>query len=472
MGGGYYDRDVGTSSTSDGFSYTAYSSAAGSAMSQKALHADLSPHGRALTCTNESPIVVAMDVTRSRGDDSKIVYDKMPMLFGQLLMQGYLEDPAISFAAIGDATCDQAPLQVGGFATGTALDGWLTKLWLEEGGGGTGRESYELAAFFYARRAVVTGQGKGYFFFTGDEGFYPEVSGEQVARVLGGPPAADVPARDVFSELAREFHVFFVYPRKAADKRRGDIDAEIASRLRREGGKTGDVRVSLIWNTRNDLDLHVVAPSGEEIYYGHKSSRCRGELDVDMNVRGDSTKPVENIYWPAGGAPRGKYRVFVQNYAFHEPSRAEYDYRVEVYVAGTATRYDGKISSVKVNQPVCEFEFQGQAPGASAEAVYASYDDATILRQWGEVLPPENILVLDDSKAIVDAMLGAIALASGRRDLAAYLRDMKERGQTDERLAQVQGTLAALGEKAGLARGQVVGELPQGAAKRRRGKQD
>lgn len=468
MGGGYYDRDVGTSSTSDGFSYTAYSSAAGSAMSQKALHVDLSPAGRALTCTNRSPIVVAMDVTRSRGDDSKIVYDKMPMLFGQLLMQGYLEDPAISFSAIGDATCDQAPLQVAGFATGTALDGWLTKLWLEEGGGGTGRESYELAAFFYARRVVVTGQGKGYFFFTGDEGFYPEVSGEQVARLLGGAPGPDVPARDVFAELAREFHVFFVYPKKAADKRRGDIDAEIASRLRREGGKTGDVRVSLIWNTRNDLDLHVIPPSGEELYYAHKTSACRGELDVDMNVRGDSTKPVENIYWPAGGAPRGKYRVFVQNYAFHEPSRAEYDFRVEVYVAGTATRYDGKISSLKVNQPVCEFEFAGHAPGTSTESVYASYDDTTILRQWGEVLPRENILVLDDSKAIVDAMLGAIALVSGRRDLASYLRDMKERGQTDERLAQIQTTLAALGEKAGLAKGEVVGELPTGGPKKKR----
>jgi hypothetical protein len=468
MGGGYYDRDVGSSSTSDGFSYTAYSSAAGSAMSQKSLHPELSPLGRALTCTNKAPIVVAMDVTRSRGDDSKIVYDKMPMLFGQLLMQGYLEDPAISFAAIGDATCDQAPLQVASFATGTALDGWLTKLWLEEGGGGTGRESYELAAFFYARRAVVTGQEKGYFFFTGDEGFYPQVSGEQVARLLGGAAGPDVPARDVFAELAREFHVFFVYPKKAAEQRRGDIDAEVAARLRREGGKTGDVRVSLIWNNRNDLDLHVVPPSGEELYYAHKQSRCGGELDVDMNVRGDSTKPVENIYWPAGGAPRGKYRVYVQNYSYHEASGQAYDYTVEVYVAGVATRYQGRISGTRSNQTVCEFEFTGAAPGVSREAVYASYDDATILAQWGEVLPPERVLVLDDSKAIVDAMLGAIALASGRRDLPAYLRDMQERGQTAERVEQLRGTLAALGEKAGLAQARVTGELPQGGPKKQR----
>ena len=60
-----------------------------------------------------------MDVTSSRGDDSKILYDKPPMFFGQLLMQVYVEEIALSFAAIGDATdSDQAPLQICDFAQG------------------------------------------------------------------------------------------------------------------------------------------------------------------------------------------------------------------------------------------------------------------------------------------------------------------------------------------------------------------
>jgi len=37
---------------------------------------------------------------------------------------------------------------------------------------------------------------------------------------------------------------------------------------------------------------------------------------------------------------------------------------------------------------------------------------------------------------------------------------MQERGQTAERLEQIRGTLAALGEKAGLAQAHVTGELP------------
>lgn len=501
MGGGYYDRDVGEASASEGFAYSAYSAAANQAMSQRSLHPDLAPLGRRLVCRNKRPIVVAMDVTRSRGNDSKVVYDKMPMLFGQILMQGYLEDPAISFAAIGDATCDQAPLQVCDFASGTELDKWLTKIWLEEGGGGTGRESYELAAWFYARRAELQGGEKGVFFFTGDEGFYPEVSAEQVKRLFVGEAGAagaagstgggrgqrsalaarfsnlELPgdaspaaAKSVFQELASRFHVFFVYPRKKAEERRSDIDAEIAARLRREGGKTGDVRISLIWNNTNDLDLHVVAPSGEEIYYGHKKSICGGELDVDMNVRGESTKPVENVYWPPGGAPPGHYKVYVQNYAYHEPGGGEYDYTVEVVVGGKASHHEGKIkgSGKGSNRTVCEFDYSPVPRGAATDAVYASYDDATILAQWRDVLPPENVLVLDESKAIVDAMLGAIALVSGRRDLDGYAKDMKERGQTETRIAEIRETLAALAAASSTSQAEIKGELPKGGKKRRK----
>ena len=63
------------------------------------------------------------------------------------------------------------------------------------------------------------------------------------------------------------------------------------------------------------------------------------------------------------------------------------------------------------------------------------------------MLPPEHVLVMDDSKAVVDTMLGAIALVSGRRDLAGYLADMKTRLQTDDRIAELRRTLAALGAR-------------------------
>jgi hypothetical protein len=50
-----------------------------------------------------------------------------------------------------------------------------------------------------------------------------------------------------------------------------DIVDEIAVRRAREGGRVGDVTVTLIWNDQTDLDLHVYVPTGtgeEEIFYG------------------------------------------------------------------------------------------------------------------------------------------------------------------------------------------------------------
>lgn len=44
------------------------------------------------------------------------------MFYGQIMMQNYLSDPSISFCAIGDATSDEAPLQVTDFGQGKEID--------------------------------------------------------------------------------------------------------------------------------------------------------------------------------------------------------------------------------------------------------------------------------------------------------------------------------------------------------------
>ena len=82
-----------------------------------------------------------------------------------------------------------------------------------------------------------------------------------------------------------------------ADIVRDRPPADLRQRLQREGARGGEVQVSLAWNNVNDLDLHVICPSGEEISYRNMRSRCQGRLDVDMNVRGNrpwSERPVEN----------------------------------------------------------------------------------------------------------------------------------------------------------------------------------
>jgi len=66
---------------------------------------------------------------------------------------------------------------------------------------------------------------------------------------------------------------------------------------------TGDVQVTLRWNTPVDLDLHVIDPLGEEIYFRYTFSPSGGTLDVDANAGCTNDTPVENVFWPTGGAP-------------------------------------------------------------------------------------------------------------------------------------------------------------------------
>ncbi|MEP7125600.1 MAG: hypothetical protein ABJE95_32005 [Byssovorax sp.] len=485
MGGGSYSQDVAqtfrSSTEGDAFAVRAHQPGAGEA-TRRTVHPALNPFGKKREVNNETPIVVALDVTRSRGDDTKLMYEKLPMLMGQIELKGYVPNPGISFSAIGDATVDAAPLQVSQFEGDNRMDENLGRVWIEEGGGGTGQESYELCAYFYSRTNAVRlakGSGKkGYFFFIGDEGFYPKVDKEQVLKIIGDELPADLDSAEAFRRLHEKFHVLFIYPNKGIEQRKADIDAEIKTRVEAAGGQYAnvDIRASLLWNNRNDLDLHVIPPSGEEVYYGHKKSACGGWLDVDMNVGGETQKPVENVRWAKGTAPKGRYRVIVQNFGFKEqPSPT--DFRVEIEVAGVVKRFDGTVSprgETRAESNVLVYEFdhdpdaQRPAPAASAGDPYAQYSDDVILKQWATVIPAERILRIDDPRSIIDVLLGALAILEGTANLDGYLADMRSRNQTAERIAEVARALNGLGPVRGV--GSVDGPAPPPAGKPRAGR--
>lgn len=470
MGGGQYSFDVAREarSTPGGgerspFDYSGYATNVQEARQRREVHPLLNIRGRIRECLNQQAVVVALDVTRSRGDDAKVVYQKLPTLIGWLELQGYLPGAAIGFAAIGDAEADQAPVQISQWERDNRLDEALGQVWLEEGGGGSGQESYELVAYYYARhtRLALNAQGrKGYFFFIGDEGFYPWVQAAQVERLLGQRLERDFPSQQIFRELQEKFHTFLIFPKKSWQERKADIDAEIAQRVRAAGGRYDevDVRVSLLWNTHDDLDLHVIAPSGEEIWYNNKLSRCGGELDVDRNVRGETAKPVENIRWRRGEAPAGDYQVIVQNYRFHESRPAPVTYKVEVNVNGRISHYQGTISSkletgAQSNQGVCRFHFDPRQAikAAGAADTYAQYDERLILKQWEAVLPRDHILLLDDPQDIIEVIVGAIGLMEQRTDLDGYLAALDKTdsahgsGRRRTQIGQAIGGLALLG---------------------------
>lgn len=476
MGGGFYSQDVAQearSSNNDAFQRQAYTVNEGGTF-RRAVHPKINPYKTRREVNNQTPIVVALDVTRSRGDDTKLMYDKLPMLMGQIALQGYVQGPGISFAAIGDADADQAPLQVGQFEGDNRLDEVVSRMWIEEGGGGTGQESYELAAYYYSRTDLVQlrkGTGKkGYFFFVGDEGFYPTVKKEQIKRIIGDEVEADIPSAEAFRRLQEKFNVFLIFPKKSFAQRKSDIDAEIRQRVTAAGGLYDgvDIRASLIWNNRNDLDLHVVTPKNEHIYYGNKKALCGGFLDVDMNVRGETTKPVENVRWAKGTAPKGRYRVFVINYSFKEADHAPTPFKVELEINGEVQHVEGVISQkgeTGSDSSITVFEFDydpdkrkptEKKPGEPDP--YAQYSDEVILAQWATVIPRHHILRIDDPKSIIDVLLGALALSEGVRTLDTFVADLKHRETSPARIEQLRETLSVLNQAPTTA--SIEGEVP------------
>jgi hypothetical protein len=143
-----------------------------------------------------------------------------------------------------------------------------------------------------------------------------------------------------------------------------DLDKEIAGKLDKANAKSGDVQVSLYWQSKDDLDLHVMAPSGEAIYYGRRKSKCGGELDVDMNVNYGRAVAgaVENVYWPQGKAPAGTYKVYVHHYSHHGKQPGCLDpapFTVRVVIQGRAQLFRGQVSNREAAQrKVLVHEFQ------------------------------------------------------------------------------------------------------------------
>lgn len=142
------------------------------------------------------------------------------------------------------------------------------------------------------------------------------------------------------------------------------FSVEEQERLQQAGAKSGEVEIGLFWQNSNDLDLHVVDPRGERIYFGDRVSSTRGELDVDRNAScgGNVTnKPVEHIVWPPGFAPSGKYIVQVDYFQSCSSSNAT-AFSVTIGAPGYSKTIEGQISSDEHFKTVDEFDLGGPMP--------------------------------------------------------------------------------------------------------------
>ncbi len=168
----------------------------------------VSPLNKILETASENPIVVGIDVTGSMAHWPAEIFDRLPLLY-QTLSQ-YKPDLEISFCAIGDANCDSYPLQINSFGKGPVLDDHIRALAAEGGGGGQGRETYELFGHFMNTHVRMPNARSPFLIMFGDEGFYEKVSSDQVSTLIGDIQESDLDARTMWHELNRKFNIYML----------------------------------------------------------------------------------------------------------------------------------------------------------------------------------------------------------------------------------------------------------------------
>ena len=205
----------------------------------------------------------------------------MPMFYGQVMMQGYLTDPSVSFCAIGDATCDDAPLQITDFGQGVQIDQLLSKIYLEGGGGGGCDESYELAALFYASHCSLEDAEIPYFFVTGDEHFYTAIPPKIIKEVFNYQSDKKI-SKNVWKELTSKFNVFHLHK----EYFQKDEDIEIRNQWKMA---LGENRILEVQTPKACIDviLGVIALTS--------GVRTMNEYIEDMRDRGQTEERIDEV---------------------------------------------------------------------------------------------------------------------------------------------------------------------------------
>jgi len=192
--------------------------------SEQKAHPSLDPKGvkmRESRGSAEHPeslaIAVFLDVTGSMAQTPQMMQKKLPALMGLLLKNGYVDHPQIMVGAIGDATSDNVPLQVGQFESGIEIENDLTNIFLEGKGGYGNSESYELALHFMNSHTVTDCYEKrghrGYIFIIGDERAYPYVKKDEAMNVIGDGLQTNIKIEDLVQELTKRYSIYYIIPK-------------------------------------------------------------------------------------------------------------------------------------------------------------------------------------------------------------------------------------------------------------------
>jgi hypothetical protein len=288
----------------DAGAYRAYSSSTrgkstDEIYSSRSIHKDLDPKGVKIRESrdsrdnpNSTPIIVAIDVTGSMGIIADVLARQgLGTLFTELLDGKIVSNPHVMFMAIGDANCDQAPLQVSQFEADNRIVDQLTQIWIEHGGGGNNFESYNLPWYFASEHtehdSLIKRGKRGYLFTVGDEKAPSDLTRAQIERFIGDKPERSITSAEMLRDAQRKYEVFHVVI-KEGDYARKDLTGVVDSWVKLLGQRV----IQLADHTK----LAETVVSAIAIAEGQGAEKAASRYGVDV------LSAVKNL--PASKTPR------------------------------------------------------------------------------------------------------------------------------------------------------------------------
>lgn len=217
MGGGTFDPKAYRA-----FTASTASKSTDQIYSSRSIHKNLDPKGvkiresrDSVDNPNSTPVIVALDVTGSMGMLADVIArEGLGTLFTGILDRKPISDPHIMFMGVGDANCDQAPLQVSQFEADKRIIEQLTQLYIEHGGGGNNFESYNFpwyfGAFHTAHDSMEKRGKRGYLFTVGDEETPAPLTKDQIKKFIGDDIERELSTVDLLQLAQRLYDVYHV----------------------------------------------------------------------------------------------------------------------------------------------------------------------------------------------------------------------------------------------------------------------
>jgi hypothetical protein len=171
------------------------------------------------------PIILGLDVTGSMMDIPKmLIKNGLPTLMSNLIQKG-VKDATLLFIAFGDHVYDKEPIQIGQFESGDEeLDMWLTRTWLEGGGGGNDGESSFLSWYFAATHTKIDSFDKrgekGFLITISDEPGLTNLPSSEITNLFEDQQVRNYSDKELLKMVSEKYNVYHIHVEHGSSSRR------------------------------------------------------------------------------------------------------------------------------------------------------------------------------------------------------------------------------------------------------------